>query len=112
MADRPVKRITVTKNGPYRVDGGVPLARQIIEPNERGESWDWREGERFEVDDTYKLCRCGGSANKPICDGTHERNGFDGTETATFTIVDTFADSAYSYTYKVNLKTGVITRVN
>jgi CDGSH-type Zn-finger protein/uncharacterized Fe-S cluster protein YjdI len=22
------------------------------------------------------LCRCGGSANKPICDGTHKRNGF------------------------------------
>jgi CDGSH-type Zn-finger protein len=22
------------------------------------------------------LCRCGGSANKPYCDGTHARNGF------------------------------------
>jgi len=22
------------------------------------------------------LCRCGASANKPYCDGTHKRNGF------------------------------------
>jgi CDGSH-type Zn-finger protein/uncharacterized Fe-S cluster protein YjdI len=25
---------------------------------------------------TIKLCRCGGSANKPYCDGTHRTNGF------------------------------------
>jgi CDGSH-type Zn-finger protein len=24
------------------------------------------------------LCRCGGSQNKPYCDGTHKRNGFIG----------------------------------
>ena len=27
---------------------------------------------------TVKLCRCGGSQNKPFCDGTHKRNGFTG----------------------------------
>ena len=27
---------------------------------------------------TIKLCRCGGSVNKPFCDGTHRRNGFSG----------------------------------
>jgi CDGSH-type Zn-finger protein len=36
-------------------------------------------GNRSEQEDVY-LCRCGGSKNKPFCDGTHKRNGFEGPE--------------------------------
>jgi CDGSH-type Zn-finger protein len=32
--------------------------------------------------DTYMLCRCGKSKNKPYCDAAHVAAGFDGTETA------------------------------
>src|SRR5437867_4599536 len=82
MSDRAGPRIRITTDGPSQVEGGIPLARQIIEPNEGGESWTWRQGESFEVPARYRLCRCGGSSAKPFCDATHERNGFDGTETA------------------------------
>jgi CDGSH-type Zn-finger protein len=33
----------------------------------------WGEGASKEH---YALCRCGGSKNKPFCDGTHWDNGF------------------------------------
>jgi CDGSH-type Zn-finger protein len=59
--DRP-PRVTVTKDGPYAVTGGIELAEQP-----RG------EGASLEH---YTLCRCGGSKNKPFCDGTHWHIGF------------------------------------
>lgn len=49
--------ITITKDGPYAVVGGVALNDQP-----------WGQGASSEH---YTLCRCGGSKNKPFCDGTH-----------------------------------------
>ncbi len=57
--------ITVTENGPYAVEGPVALA----------EAAHWAEGASRE---RYALCRCGGSKNKPFCDGTHWSIGFKG----------------------------------
>jgi hypothetical protein len=59
--DLPVA-IGVVDDGPLFVTGGVAVARS--------------DGEPFEVRNRVTLCRCGGSANKPLCDGTHKTNGF------------------------------------
>ena len=77
------KKIVVSKDGPYLVSGGVPLGIQIITPNEDGLSWEWKGAKTFRTDRSYSLCRCGHSKNKPFCDDTHLKIGFDGTETAT-----------------------------
>jgi len=73
--------VTVTKDGPYRVAGSVPLARQTIETDDDGISVEWREGETFSTSEEYSLCRCGRSATRPFCDEAG-CEGFDGTETA------------------------------
>jgi len=75
-------KVTVARNGPYLVAGGVPLAKQTIGTNAEGESADWIEGQSFPVEAQYALCRCGHSKAKPFCDGSHKKVGFDGTETA------------------------------
>ena len=36
------------------------------------------KGANIPVKTVMALCRCGGSANKPFCDGTHLKNGFSG----------------------------------
>lgn len=35
-------------------------------------------GEAIPTQPVLALCRCGGSANKPLCDGTHKKIGFSG----------------------------------
>ena len=36
------------------------------------------DGTEIMREGTVALCRCGGSAHKPFCDGSHEANGFKG----------------------------------
>jgi len=79
-AERVQVRITV--DGPYMVSGGLPLSRQSIGTNAGGESTTWTPGPDLPAQAQYSLCRCGQSANKPFCDGSHQKTGFDGTETA------------------------------
>src|SRR5258708_7428699 len=81
-SDVSLMKVTVSRNGPYVVEGAVPLALQTIVSDSEGGSREWRQGRIFEVEQRYLLCRCGQSSNKPFCDGTHLKVGFDGTETA------------------------------
>jgi CDGSH-type Zn-finger protein len=75
-------KIQITKDGPYLVSGDLPLSEQHIVTNAEGESLDYREGKKYPSQAQYALCRCGQSANKPFCDGSHQKVQFDGTETA------------------------------
>ena len=75
-------KVSVTRNGPYIVSGGVPLTEQSIVTNAEGESLDYKEGQSYPAPQQYALCRCGHSGNKPFCDGTHQKVSFDGAETA------------------------------
>ena len=75
-------RVVISDNGPYIVTGDVPLAKQTIGTDAAGGSETWEEGQTYRAQKTYALCRCGGSARKPFCDGSHERISFDGTEQA------------------------------
>lgn len=77
-----LSRINVSKDGPYLVAGDLPLAKVTIGTDAKGESVRWEWGRAFDHQASYALCRCGGSAKKPFCDGTHAKLGFDGTETA------------------------------
>jgi len=76
------KKIVVRKNGPYIVQGDVPLVCKAQVVSEYGEPLTWKKEEAIETSEIYTLCRCGQSSNKPFCDGTHARIDFDGRESA------------------------------
>jgi CDGSH-type Zn-finger protein len=76
------EKIVVRKDGPYVVRGSVPLVHKIQIVSEYGEPLAWQKGDSLEANETYALCRCGQSREKPFCDGAHLTIDFDGTETA------------------------------
>ncbi|ACL16519.1 CDGSH iron-sulfur domain-containing protein [Methanosphaerula palustris] len=73
-------KITVSRDGPYIVTGGVPLTSEEICNDDEGYCRTWRLVKRYPLQEQYALCRCGHSKNKPFCDGTHAKIHFDGTE--------------------------------
>ncbi|CAN7311618.1 CDGSH iron-sulfur domain-containing protein [Variovorax sp. LjRoot290] len=60
-SDLTAPSIRIARNGPYEVQG-FDL-----------DTDNWSEGASRE---RYSLCRCGGSKNKPFCDGTHRSINF------------------------------------
>jgi CDGSH-type Zn-finger protein len=50
-------------SGPLWVQGGIPVTGA--------------DGTPYQTRNRVTLCRCGASANKPFCDGTHIEIGFD-----------------------------------
>ena len=75
-------KITITKDGPYIVTGGLSIDKRIIGIGKDNEPEKWIEGEKVSSGELCALCRCGESKNKPFCDGTHRKVGFNGKETA------------------------------
>lgn len=61
-------RIKVVENGPLQVKGDIELLDH--------------DGTPYPTRRTTFLCRCGRSATKPFCDGSHARTGFTAPERA------------------------------
>lgn len=55
--------ITVRKNASYKIEGPIRVV------DAEGNEFSLGEGPIY-------LCRCGHSENKPFCDGSHKRVGF------------------------------------
>jgi CDGSH-type Zn-finger protein len=59
-------RIRLRRNGPYVIEGDDV---RVV---------DWDGEECVSERQPMALCRCGASAIKPFCDGSHARIGFQG----------------------------------
>jgi uncharacterized Fe-S cluster protein YjdI len=59
-----ILKIKVTPNGPYIVNTECLIIHS--------------DGKEETKNGSVALCRCGASANKPYCDGSHNKTGFQG----------------------------------
>jgi len=57
-------KVDVLENGPLLVHGALKVVH--------------KDGKEETKTKTTAFCRCGSSANKPYCDGTHNKQGFVG----------------------------------
>jgi CDGSH-type Zn-finger protein len=66
-------KITAKRNGPYRVEAPEGAVKLVD-----------ADGNEYNLagKTAFSLCRCGGSVNKPFCDGTHSKLGFQAAEAA------------------------------
>jgi CDGSH-type Zn-finger protein len=66
--------ITARKNGPYRVEATDGAEVKVVDA----------DGKTFDLQGktAFSLCRCGHSANKPFCDGSHKTVGFQAEDVA------------------------------
>ena len=63
-AENDLLHIEQTTNGPLLVKGSFLLVSS--------------DGKREVKENMTALCRCGASSNKPFCDGSHRKTGFEG----------------------------------
>lgn len=65
--------VLAKKNGPYVVSGDL---NELNLTDADGNKYD------LSGKQAIALCRCGASINKPFCDGTHSKIGFQAAEAA------------------------------
>jgi CDGSH-type Zn-finger protein len=65
--------ITVRKNGSLKVDDPTGVVEMVD-----------GDGNRYDLTGktAFSLCRCGASANRPFCDGSHNKIAFQACDTA------------------------------
>lgn len=61
-------KVIVFNNGPVRLEATTPEELQIVDASGAAFGLAGRT--------VISLCRCGHSENKPFCDGSHNRQGF------------------------------------